>query len=217
MALERRTTQTGRRTTGYFGHMALSGVIPLAASATTNLFAAREQMAFTLAFHIVLACARRGAARDDPRRQLHRAEKGRPRRDRAGPALVEGDGRHLRRRRRHRHRPLLRVRPALAALHGTLRRRLRHRLRDRGALLLPRGDLPRDLHLRLEAPAAVGPLLGGRADVRLRDRRRLLRRRRQLLDEPAAGLRARRRRQGHRSRTDQGPLQPRPPGTRCPT
>jgi cytochrome bd ubiquinol oxidase subunit I len=30
--------------------------IPLAASATTNLFAAREQMAFTLAFHIVLAC-----------------------------------------------------------------------------------------------------------------------------------------------------------------
>src|SRR6201999_4638695 len=42
-------------TAGYFGHMALSGVIPLAASATTNLFAAREQMAFTLAFHIVLA------------------------------------------------------------------------------------------------------------------------------------------------------------------
>jgi len=36
--------------------VALSGVIPLAASATTNLFAAREQMAFTLAFHIVLAC-----------------------------------------------------------------------------------------------------------------------------------------------------------------
>ena len=36
--------------------MALSGAIPLAASATTNLFAAREQMAFTLAFHIVLAC-----------------------------------------------------------------------------------------------------------------------------------------------------------------
>src|SRR6478672_7745349 len=36
--------------------MALPGVIPLAASATTNLFAAREQMAFTLAFHIVLAC-----------------------------------------------------------------------------------------------------------------------------------------------------------------
>src|SRR5262245_4028799 len=30
--------------------------VPLAASATSNLFAAREQMAFTLAFHIVLAC-----------------------------------------------------------------------------------------------------------------------------------------------------------------
>ena len=36
--------------------MAFSGALPLAASATTNLFAAREQMAFTLAFHIVLAC-----------------------------------------------------------------------------------------------------------------------------------------------------------------
>ena len=36
--------------------MALTGAIPFAASATTNLFAAREQMAFTLAFHIVLAC-----------------------------------------------------------------------------------------------------------------------------------------------------------------
>jgi len=36
--------------------MAFSGALPLAASATTNLFAAREQMAFTLGFHIVLAC-----------------------------------------------------------------------------------------------------------------------------------------------------------------
>ena len=36
--------------------MALNGVLPFAASATTNLFAAREQMAFTLAFHIILSC-----------------------------------------------------------------------------------------------------------------------------------------------------------------
>jgi cytochrome d ubiquinol oxidase subunit I len=36
--------------------MALLGALPTAASATTNLFAAREQMAFTLAFHIVLSC-----------------------------------------------------------------------------------------------------------------------------------------------------------------
>jgi cytochrome bd ubiquinol oxidase subunit I len=36
--------------------MAFPGALPLAASATTNLFAAREQMAFTLAFHIVLSC-----------------------------------------------------------------------------------------------------------------------------------------------------------------
>jgi len=36
--------------------MAFSGALPLAASAASNLLAAREQMAFTLAFHIVLAC-----------------------------------------------------------------------------------------------------------------------------------------------------------------
>ncbi|MBS1678445.1 MAG: cytochrome ubiquinol oxidase subunit I [Actinobacteria bacterium] len=36
--------------------MALLGALPMAASATSNLLAAREQMAFTLGFHIVLAC-----------------------------------------------------------------------------------------------------------------------------------------------------------------
>ena len=41
-----------------------------------------------------------------------------------------------------------------------------------------------------------------------RDRRRLLGRRRQRLDEPAAGLHPRRRRQGRRRRTAEGPLQP---------
>ena len=45
-----------------------------------------------------------------------------------------------------------------------VRRRLRRPLRHRGDLLLPRGDLRRDLHLRLEAPVAVGALLDRRAD-----------------------------------------------------
>ena len=45
-------------------------------------------------------------------------------------------------------------------VHGTLRRRLRDRVRDRGALLLHRGDLPRHLHLRLEAARAAGPTSG---------------------------------------------------------
>ena len=66
----------------------------------------------------------------------------------ARQALVEGDDRAVRRRRRHRHDPQLRVRPALARLHGDVRERLRPRLRARGLLVLPRGDLHRDLRLR---------------------------------------------------------------------
>ena len=37
-------------------------------------------------------------------------------------------------------------------------------VRDRGRVLLPRGDLHRDLHLRLEAADAVDALLDRRAD-----------------------------------------------------
>ena len=46
--------------------------LPLAASAS-NLLAAREQMAFTLGFHIVLSCIGVALPAIDPRRQLHRA------------------------------------------------------------------------------------------------------------------------------------------------
>ena len=69
-----------------------------------------------------------------------------------------------------------------------------------GIFFFTRGDLPRDLHLRLEAARRLGPLLVRGADGDHRDRRRLLRRRRQRLDEPAAGLHPRRRRQGRRHR-----------------
>ena len=102
----------------------------------------------------------------------------------AGPALVEGDGRAVRRRRRDRHDPQLRAGPAVAELHGDVRRRLRARLRDRGLLVLPRGDLHRDLRLRL------GPAVAARAlPLRHPDRDRRLHRladgdRGQRLDEP---------------------------------
>ena len=66
----------------------------------------------------------------------------------ARDALVEGDDHAVRGRRRDRHDPQLRVRPALAAVHGVVRERLRARLRVRGLLVLPRGDLHRDLRLR---------------------------------------------------------------------
>ena len=72
-------------------------------------------------------------------------------------ALDEGDGRAVRRRGRDRHDPQLRDGPAVAGLHRHVRQRLRARLRDRGLLVLPRGDLHRDLRLRL------GPAVAARA------------------------------------------------------
>ena len=77
-------------------------------------------------------------------------------------------------------------------VHGGVRERLRPRLRVRGLLVLPRGDLHRDLRLRL------GPHLAAQAP-RLRRRRRDHRHHRladgdrgQRLDEPPDRLQARR-------------------------
>src|SRR5215213_2458722 len=92
------------------------------------------------------ARARDGVARPPPRRQPAAG---------AGPALVEGDDRRVRDRRRDRDDPVVRARPAVAAVHGHLRRRVRAGLRARGLLVLPRGDLPGYLRLRL------GPDLAG--------------------------------------------------------
>ena len=149
----------------------------------------------------------RGVPGDDADRQLPRPAPRRRGRAAARPALVEGRGGDLRRRRGHRDRAVVRVRPAVAGVHGPLRQGLRRPVRDRGDLLLPRGDLRRHLHLRLEAPGAVDALLGGRADRDHRPRRRVLGRGGQLVDEPAAGVLAhdRRRDQG---RAAEGDLQP---------
>ena len=164
-------------------------------------------MAFTLGFHIILASLGvalpammlianyRGLRRDDPDALQARA------------ALVEGGGGDVRGRRRDRDRPLLRVRAALAGVHRTLRRGVRRAVRDRGALLLPRGDLHRDLHLRLEAPLAVGPLLDGGAGRDRGPRRRVLGRGRELVDEPASGVLADDGRR-HVGRAAEGDLQP---------
>ena len=99
----------------------------------------------------------------------------------------------VRGRRRHRDDPQLRDGPALAELHRQLRQRLRARLRDRGLLVLPGGDLHRHLRLRLGR-------LSPRAALRQRhpDRARRLHRvadgdRGQRLDEPPDRLPAARR------------------------
>ena len=164
-------------------------------------------MAFTLGFHIILASLGvalpammlianyRGLRRDDADALQARA------------ALVEGGGGDVRGRRGDRDGALVRVRAALAGVHRPLRRGVRRAVRDRGHLLLPRGDLHRDLHLRLEAPVAVGALLDGCAGRDHGPRRRVLGRGRELVDEPASGVLADDGRR-HVGRAAEGDLQP---------
>ena len=171
-------------------------VFPLAA----DLGAARSQMAFTLGFHIVLASIGVGFPAIILDRELLGLRRGDERRAWPRAALVEGGGRHLRGRRDHRDRALVRDGSAVAGVHAPLRRRLRARLRARGDLLLHRGDLHRDLHLRLEAPVGVGALLDRRPGRDRRPRRRLVRGRGELVDEPARRLQARLRRDRDRRR-----------------
>src|SRR5918999_5034207 len=79
----------------------------------------------------------------------------------ARPALVQGHADPVRDRRRDRHDPLVRDGPAVARVHGHVRGGVRPRLRDRGLLVLPRGDLHRDLRLRLGPAAGAGAPGGG--------------------------------------------------------
>ncbi len=151
--------------------------------------------------------ARSRAAGDDADRELPGPAPWRCRRVEARTALVEGGRGDLRGRSRDRDRALVRVRAPLAGVHRALRLGLRSALCDRGDLLLPRGDLHRDLHLRLEAPVAVGPLLDRRSGRDHRSRRGIFGRRRELVDEPAAGLLAHDR-HGHLGRAVEGDLQP---------
>ena len=122
----------------------------------------------------------------------------------AGPPLVEGHARPVRRRRGHRNDPLLRDGVAVARLHGRVRRRVRPGLRARGLFVLRGGDLHRHLRLRLgpPVPAAAFPL-------RDPDRRR--RRHRiadgdlgQCVDAEPGRLPAARGRPGRRRRAGQG-------------
>ena len=137
---------------------ALDPIFTLATS--SELLPARSQMAFTLGFHIILACL--GVA--FPALMLIANYIGLKRDDEVALGLARRWSKvaavTLRGRRRHRHRALVRVRAPVAGVHRPLRRRLRDPVRDRGDLLLPRGDLHRDLHLRLEPAVAAGRTSG---------------------------------------------------------
>src|SRR6185437_4545478 len=75
-----------------------------------------------------------------------------------GAALEQGGWHPLRRRRSLRHRALVRVRTALAALHGLWVGHLWVDVHLRGFLLLPGGDLSGPLSFRLGSPLAPHPL-----------------------------------------------------------
>ena len=146
---------------------------------------ARAQMAFTLASHIILvplgvswACmtlvANWRAIKRDDRDALLLAQ-----RWSKYMAVTFAVGAV------DRHRPVVRVRAAVARVHGAVGRGVRHPVRRRGPVLLRGGDLHRHLHLRLEATPPLAALLDRRADRAVRHRRHALGGRGQRLDERA--------------------------------
>ena len=151
--------------------------------------------------------ARRVVGVHGPDRQLPRDQARRHRCAATGPALVQVHGGDVRRRRCHRHGSVVRVRAAVAAVHGAMGGGLRCSVRLRRDLLLHRGDLHLDLHLRLAAPVAVGSLLDWRPRRAHRHPRQRLGRRRQRLDELAGGIHPQQRWRGDRRRPVGGDLQ----------
>ena len=120
---------------------------------------ARSQMAFTLAFHIILVplgvswaamtliANYRGIKHDDPDAMLLAQRWSKYMAVTFAVGAVTGTVLSLR------------VRAAVAEVHGPVGRGVRGAVRVRGDLLLHRGGLHLDLHLRVAAAEAVGPLL----------------------------------------------------------
>ena len=134
--------------------------VSLLADSSSNLLAARNQMAFTLGFHIILACF--GVA--FPAMMLIAKYRGRQAKRRGRLRLARNWSKAVA------------VLFAVGAVTGTVLSfefgllwpgfmgrfgdAFGVALRDRGDLLLPRGDLHRHLHLRLGAALAPGPHSG---------------------------------------------------------
>ena len=134
---------------------------PLFTLATSSeLLPARSQMAFTLGFHIILACLGVGF----PAMMLIANYIGLRRRTTsragAGAALVESRGRNLRGRRGDRHRALVRVRAVLAGVHQPLREVFGVLFTIEGIFFFLEAIFLDDLHFRLEAPSAAGRTSG---------------------------------------------------------
>ena len=182
------------------------------ADAAENLFPARMQMAVSLGWHIVFSCLGRRVPGD---RRVHRVA--RPQARQPGPArpgahLGQGDGRALRGGRGLGHAALLRDGHPVARPDGAVRRGVRVPVRAGGLRLLHRGDLRRDLPVRLGPDVAAGAHAERHADDRLRDGGRVLRDRGERLDEQPDRLRPGRRRAGDRTPIRSVPCSARRPG-----
>src|SRR5439155_513353 len=107
------------------------------------------------------------------------------------PPVGPGNGDPVRGGSGLRHGALVRAGPAVAWLHGVRRPDLRDAVRPRGLRVLPGGDLPGHLPLRLGPRVAVDALARGGDGRRQRHRVGDLRRHRQRVDEHAGRLRPR--------------------------
>ena len=163
-----------------------------------------------LAHHLLLL---RGRVPGDRRvHRVARPQARQPRPARAGAHLGQGDGRAVRGGRGVRHAAVVRDGHPVARPDGAVRRGVRLPVRAGGLRLLHRGDLRRDLPVRLGPDVAAGAHAQRDPDDHLRDGRGVLRHRRQRLDEQPDRLRPRRGRAGGQHRSGRARCSARRPG-----
>ena len=158
--------------------------------------------------HRLLVPGRRLPGDGDVRR-VARSPHRRRRAARARPHVGQGDGRALRRGCGVGHAAHLRDGHPVARPDEHLRGDLRVPVRARGLLVLHRGDLRRDLPVRLEPPVAARAHPVRRADDPRRHGGHVLRRRRERLDEQPRRLRRRPGRHADERRPDRAACSPR--------
>ena len=178
------------------------------ADAAENLFPARMQMAMSLGWHIIFSCFGVGFPAIVVFTEWRAHRRGDADLRDARPHLGQGDGRAVRGRRRVRHPAVLRDGHPVARADGALRRGVRLPVRAGGLRLLHRGDLRRDLPLRLGPHVAAGAHAQRDADDHFRRGRGVLRDRRERVDEQPDRVRLDAGRPGGRRRPGRRDVRP---------
>ena len=162
---------------------------------------------------------RSGLSRDDLGGSRSSDSRWRRGRARSGQEVVKGCGGAVRCRRGIGHDPQLRNGLVVAGVHASVRRRDRASVRVGGHRVLPGGDLPRHLPVRLGTDAGQAASCGPHTDCVLGCCRHVLHLGGELVDELAERI-SHRRWQDHRRRPVGGDVQPRglaavPPHVDC--